>query len=182
MGSAAEALRQAAAEGLTLERSGSGFVGVSMIRKSSKKPWRARRFDRSIKGHEGSLGVYRTAEEAALAVARAKKARSMQADAAAVAPADAATVAAPAAAASDGADAPTADAPNADAAPAERKHRKLNPIERLGASNGEQEGIDAVAPVKLFVASDGDSDAGAREHVDAGRRAAQRKPSRRKWS
>jgi hypothetical protein len=173
VGSAAEALRQAAAEGLTLERSGSGFVGVSMIRKSSKKPWRARRFDRSIKGHEESLGVYRTAEEAALAVARAKKARSMQ-------PADAATVAAPAAAASDGADAPTADAPNADAAPAERKHRKLNPIERLGASNGEQEGIDAVAPVKLFAASDGDSDAGDLEYVDAGSDAPRRKAPRQK--
>jgi hypothetical protein len=68
----AEALRQAAAEGLTLERSDSatGFRGV---KRNPARP--GRRFQAKIGDGSGSqthLGMFDTAEEAALACARAR--------------------------------------------------------------------------------------------------------------
>ena len=70
-GAAAEAVRAAAAEGLTLERSErnatSGFRGVYRDR---------RRFAAKI-GHSNThLGTFDTAEEAALAYARVKAAKA----------------------------------------------------------------------------------------------------------
>jgi hypothetical protein len=67
---AAEALRQAAAEGLTLERSdnAAGFRGV----KRHGRRFEARIGDGSSGGHT-HLGMFDTAEEAALAYARARE-------------------------------------------------------------------------------------------------------------
>jgi len=70
---AEEAMRQAAEEGLQLEASatGRGFKGVSHRGKGTKmcKPYHAQI---NVAGENTSLGAFATAEEAALAYARAK--------------------------------------------------------------------------------------------------------------
>ena len=67
---AAEAMAQAASEGLTLQPSANaaGYLSVAIDRHHTRHPFRAR--DRSAGGDE-HIGYFATAEEAALAVARA---------------------------------------------------------------------------------------------------------------